>query len=117
MNYLTRIYKRIERKIRSIWHDLYYKMSGDRGADFAMTCEEASKYTDLGFSKTNIKQKIRYRLHISICQICKNYSEFTQILRNKIKRLQKNKKQIFSIREIEEMNKSLFVDLTSKNQK
>lgn len=117
MNYLNRVYKRIERKIRSIWHDFYYSVSGARGADFAMTCEEASKYTDLGLAKISFKQKIRYRLHISICQICKNYSELTQILKNKIKRMQKDQKQIFSIQEIEEMNKSLFVDLTSKNQK
>lgn len=117
VNYLSRIYKRIERKMRSIWHDLYYAISGDKGADFAMTCEEASKYTDLGISKISIKQKVRYRIHISICQICKNYSEFTQILRSKIKRMQKDQKQKFSIREIEEMNKSLFADLTSKNQK
>ena len=93
MSHLNRIYKHIERKIRTIWHDLYYSVSGQQGAEFAMTCEEASKYTDLGLSKTSLKQKIRYRLHISLCQICKNYGELTQILKNKIKRIKKDQKQ------------------------
>ncbi len=114
MNHVNRIYKNMERKIRFVWHDLYYSVSGDHGADFAMTCEEASKYTDLGLSKTSLKQKIRYRLHISICQICKNYGELTQILKNKIKRIQKDQKQSFSGREIEEMNKNLFTNFTAK---
>ena len=114
MSYLKRMYKHIERKIRSVWHDLYYLVFGDHGADFAMTCEEASKYTDLGLSKTSLKQKIRYRLHVSLCQICKNYSELTEILKNKIKRIQKDQNK-FSNREIEEMNKNLFNHHTEQN--
>ncbi len=114
MNYFNRIYKLIERKIRSVWHDFYYSVSGDHGADFAMTCEEASKYTDLGLSKAGVKQKMRYKLHMSICQVCDNYDEFMAILKNKIKRIQKNQKRKFSDHEIEEMNKNLFNHLTMK---
>lgn len=113
VNTLNRLYKQIERKTRSLWHDLYYSQSGKAGAEFAMTCEEASKYTDLGLSKSSLRQKIRYRLHISICQICKNYAELTQVLKTKIKRIQKEQKQLTN-REVEEMNKNLFNQIITK---
>lgn len=62
---------------RKIWHTLYYGLSGRAGASFALRCREVTRQTDLGETPAGGLGKLRYRLHLSLCQACANYSKFS----------------------------------------
>lgn len=70
----------LSKKIRKLWHDLYYASSGDQGVWLALTCEEATRLTN-----TSGRSGLRYWLHLSVCQACKNYAEFSNLVRTYFK--------------------------------
>lgn len=76
---------KLTEKLRKYWHDLYYYCVSDRGVEFAMTCKDVAEQVDLGVSKKS-KSRIRFWLHISICQGCKNYLSTTQVLSDAVKK-------------------------------
>ena len=61
--------------LRKIWHDIYYAVSGAAGDALALTCREATLATDV--APTN---RFRYWLHLSVCQACQNYYDFSAFL-------------------------------------
>ena len=75
------------KRARQIWHDIYYKVVGDDGVDFAMTCREVVEMTNVADKPRKKITTLRYYLHLSVCQACKNYSVFS----NFIKKMLKNK--------------------------
>jgi hypothetical protein len=72
------------KKIQKIWHDLYYKVVSEKGVRFALTCQQTAEHVDMGESKSSQK-RIRFLLHISLCQGCKNYLVLSKALKKAIK--------------------------------
>lgn len=64
---------------RKIWHDLFYAAGGKAADRLALTCAEATSRTDHSQLKG-----FRYWLHLSVCQACKNYYDFSRFLQKNI---------------------------------
>lgn len=79
--------KKLFRKLREIWHDVYYYKGGAARDRFALTCKEATELTNGHLENASVILKLRYWLHISVCQICKNYFEISNGLRKAIRQL------------------------------
>lgn len=48
----------------------------------ALTCQHAAETVDLGFSGRGLLYRLRFWLHLSLCQACKNYYTFSSKLSN-----------------------------------
>lgn len=81
------MFNRLEKMIRHYWHDLYYFFASDKGVDFAMTCREATEKIDLRDQAKTTNEKIRVQLHVSLCQACNNYNQFSRILNKALKKV------------------------------
>lgn len=102
---------RLTKKIRRIWHDVYYALTGDSGVDFALRCREVAEIVDQGDEKLNFKRKVQFYLHLSVCQACKNYYEFAKFLKQKIQKLLNQRRPQH---EIDELNKKLVDEFKKK---
>ncbi len=74
-------------KMRKIWHDFYYRISGQPGAHFALRCRQVAEAVDLKGSERSLIEKFQIALHISLCQACHNYSEFSVGLQKKVQEI------------------------------
>ncbi|MEQ1721556.1 MAG: hypothetical protein ABL930_00145 [Pseudobdellovibrio sp.] len=79
--------KKLFRNFREIWHNIYFYKSGSAREKFALTCKQAADLSNGNLEKAAFSLRMRYRLHLSICQICKNYSEISSGLRQALRRL------------------------------
>ena len=72
------------RKLRAVWHELYGIILGSWGEKLMMPCRDL---VELGVSGRKLQGIARLRavLHLSLCQGCKNYGEFTARLRENAK--------------------------------
>jgi len=68
------------KKTRKLWHDLYYRFAGKRGVNFALRCRDATEIADLGIGSIGIGGKIRFRLHLSLCDACAQYQQVSKVL-------------------------------------
>jgi hypothetical protein len=75
---------RILDKLRHSWHDLYYSIAPEGGVKFAMNCKEATAHIDLGTHQDTRWARLRLKLHLSLCQACKNYSDLSNALKKAI---------------------------------
>ncbi|MEO5667464.1 MAG: hypothetical protein ABIR96_05355 [Bdellovibrionota bacterium] len=76
---------------RRIWHDAYYAVSGKPGLNFAMLCRDVAEMIDLKTTPTTLVGKVRFKLHLSLCQACWNYSEFSKRIQELMKLLVEEK--------------------------
>lgn len=66
--------------IRRWWHDLYYWVTGNKGARFALTCREAVEQVNWPEARGVALKRFRLKLHLSLCQACHNYFEMSRQL-------------------------------------
>lgn len=93
----------MKKKLREIWHDLYFKFCSPSGEKFALTCQEATEQMNVESSR-NFKNWLRLKLHLSLCQACVYYFQMGKILKSAAKEfLTKNEKQI----NLEKLNQEL----------
>lgn len=96
---------KLRKKIRHYWHNIYFAITADKGADFAMTCKEVTEEIDLPSSDSNSLQKARVKLHVSLCQACHNYYSFSQILKKLTRKFFISQK--LDEKKIEQLNRKL----------
>lgn len=95
----------ITKKIKKLWHDLYYKLANKKLINFALTCQEATAKVDLSDQNKNILSSFRLNLHLSLCQSCSNYSKTSLHINTSFKELKKI--NLIHPQKIEELNKEL----------
>jgi hypothetical protein len=82
----------MKQKLRHYWHHLYYAFSSRSGVEFAMRCKDVTEIVDLGKRPTTLIGRLRFRLHLSLCQACQNYFDTTQTLKEALRSfINKNK--------------------------
>lgn len=96
---------RLEKLVRHSWHNIYYFFASDKGVNFAMTCREATEKIDLSDQSKNLTDKLRVKLHISLCQACNNYYKFSYLLKKIIKKISRLRSS--SKKHLEKLNKDL----------
>ena len=57
-----------------------------------MRCEHVAEIVDLG-KPLGLKDRVRFLLHLSLCQACKNYFDATKAIKAAIKNLVLNRPQ------------------------
>ena len=67
--------------LRKYWHDAYYALASDRAVTFAMLCRDVAHEIDLAHADHGWSEKVRLRLHLSLCQACKNYFDVSVALK------------------------------------
>lgn len=73
--------------VRRLWHDFYYRISGQRGARFALRCRQVAEVVDLKGSEKTFTERFQIALHLSLCQACRNYSDFSSGLQKKVQEI------------------------------
>jgi hypothetical protein len=66
--------------LRRIWHDVFYLLTPGFGVKFALRCKDVTEMIDLGLLPSQSHNRLRYRLHLSLCQACDNYFKITRVL-------------------------------------
>lgn len=103
------------KKIRLIWHTIYYRFSGPKGVDFALMCRDVAYHIDHSPKPNSFVHQFRFWLHISLCQACKNYYDYSNFLSIQLKKLFPHKRT--SNESIDEINKKIIQNLTNMNRK
>lgn len=96
---------RLKNWIKHYWHDGYYFFVSDKGVDFAMTCREATEKVDLNDQAKSATDKVRIKLHVSLCQACNNYYKFSISLRSAVKKAISSQQRTKS--ELDKLNRDL----------
>lgn len=68
-------------KLRHIWHEIYFKIASKKAVDFSLKCREVVQHIDLNQKPETLTYKFRFLLHLSFCQACKNYYDFSKFLK------------------------------------
>lgn len=104
---------KLTEKLRQYWHDIYYSSVSEKGVRFALTCKDVAEQVDMGASKIG-NGRLRFLLHLSLCQGCKNYLSITRALGQAIKDfLLKNEKTAH----LEQLNNELLRKHSRENHK
>ena len=104
---------KVNRKLRQLWHDIYYKLASQKGVEFAMKCKDAAEIVDLGSAPLSWSARLRLRLHLSLCQACQNYFETTQVLKKAMNDfIDQNKKSV----PIDNLNKTLMAQYAANKK-
>lgn len=69
------------KQIRRTWHDVYYFCAGVQGVEFAMRCRDVAHQIDQEKPRFGTLAHSRMWLHLSLCQSCKYYFEFSRLLK------------------------------------
>ena len=77
---------KFSKKIRRLWHDVFYRNSSGNRLEFAMRCRDVTAVIDLRAPPKGISGKFRFGLHLSLCQACKNYDDLSTAFSKAIKR-------------------------------
>lgn len=72
---------KLSKVFKKVWHDIYYALAGDKAVSFALTCKETVLEADSKQGSKMSFKKIRFYLHLSLCQACKNYCNFSKMLK------------------------------------
>lgn len=95
----------LKAQLRKLWHDLYYRLFGRRGAHFALRCREVAEAVDLRGSQKNLTRRFQVALHLSLCKACHNYSEFSVGLQKKVQQIHQHRAP--TAEEIKKINQRL----------
>ncbi len=74
-------------KVRHYWHELYYAVAGGKGIRFAMRCKDVAERIDLENHSDGIGSRLRFLLHLSLCQSCANYALISRALKRAVQEL------------------------------
>jgi hypothetical protein len=74
-----------------------------------MNCKDISHSIDLNQMPDTILGKIRFKLHLILCQACKDYFDITMRLRNAMRSMLSNK-----VENIEKTNQGLIEKFAAK---
>ena len=66
--------------LRRVWHDLFYVITLGLGVKFALRCKDVTALIDLGAQPKSGVALVRFKLHLSICQACNDYSRLSGAL-------------------------------------
>ena len=67
--------------LRFLWHALYYVVAPSKVVDFALRCKQVAESIDLDRWPDGRYGKVRMKLHLSLCQACKNYFDANEALK------------------------------------
>ncbi len=67
--------------ILKIWHDIYYYFASKRLEKAALTCQQAVHQIELSGDRSGMQLS----LHLSLCQSCRNYHQFSKSFRDQLK--------------------------------
>lgn len=98
---------------RHYWHEVYYFFAGDSGVKFAMTCKDVAEQIDLGLIPDTWIGRLRLRLHMSLCQACRNYLKGTKALKKIISETLRKSGNSF---QMERLNKELINKYSKKSE-
>ncbi len=98
-------------KLRKFWHDLFYRLTLKKGRDFALKCQNVTADIDLKRKPKNLSGYFRFRLHLSLCQACKNYYDLSQVLGKAVR-----KSQSKPLAGVEHINEALLQKYGKKDQ-
>jgi hypothetical protein len=76
--------KRLKESLRHHWHDVYYALVSDSGVEFAMHCQDITAQMDLGPRSRSWSERLRFLLHLSLCQACSNYLRASRALKRAV---------------------------------
>jgi hypothetical protein len=101
---------KINHKLRKIWHDWFYENASDKYLEFALKCQDMATKIDLNTKPKTASDYLRFNFHLSLCQACKNYNDFSKTLTKKIK----NKSTLPSV-DIQKINSELLTKYGHNN--
>lgn len=102
---------KLSHKIRKVWHDWFSANATKKQVAFALSCQDVTCEIDLRKKRETLRERFRFWLHLSFCQACKNYYEFS----NALGRAVRKKKPHEPVR-IQEMNAALVEKYSSKDK-
>ena len=76
---------KFSQKVRRIWHEAFYKNASEEKVELALTCQDVTATIDLHEKPTAISGQLRFWLHLSLCQACKNYYDLSKVLSKAVK--------------------------------
>jgi hypothetical protein len=88
---------RLKEKVQHYWHEIYYKITQNRGVDFAMRCKEVTAKIDLGEIPEDFLGRFRFYLHLSLCKACHFYSDASKVLKNAVRRFVKTNERSINL--------------------
>jgi len=106
---------KLAKKLRRYWHDVYFAIAPASGVEFAMKCRDVAHVIDLGENPSDLTQKLRFHLHLSVCQACTNYFRFSAFLKKKL-RPKKSDDQSMN-KQAAELNRKLLTEFRTKKTK
>lgn len=77
-------------RLRHYWHEIYYFFASEKAIEFAMHCKDVAEKIDLQGPTASWTQDFRLRLHLSLCQACKNYFDISVALKQAVRELIKD---------------------------
>ena len=86
--------------MKKLWHDLYYGLLKERGEVLGLTCQQATLEEQRFKNSRSLSNRLRYLLHMSLCNGCCQYARFSEKLRSQLKK----KKVVFTDKQIAELN-------------
>ena len=101
----------ILRGLRRIWHDAYYALAPKSAVSYALRCREFVERVDTHQFGTTRSERLRYKLHSSLCQACRNYERYTQWIRRESQPLAKSTQSD----QLENLNQRLLQKFSKKD--
>ena len=98
-------------RFRKYWHDLYYSFKPKARVKFALRCQDAAERIDLGQPSRPLINRVRFQLHLSVCQACKNYEIASRVLKQAVVRMVKNQET-----SLHKLNQELLKKFSRKTQ-
>lgn len=99
------LFKRI---LKRIWHYFYLVVSFTILRPLATTCRQTTDFNNTVNGKPGQFARIKYNLHLSICDACTRYLQITEYFEKSMSNYELNK---MSDAEVQEFNKRLIKNL------
>lgn len=64
-------------RLRRIWHDIFYALAPRPLVKLAMSCRDVAETIDLHREPQSRMGQFRLKLHLSLCQGCRNYRSWS----------------------------------------
>ncbi len=72
--------RKLTKKLRFIWHEIFYFRANSARVEFGMRCKNVVEQIELQTKNQSAAEKLRVILHLSLCQACKNYFDASRAL-------------------------------------
>lgn len=105
--------KKLGKRVRYIWHEFYYFFATKKMVNVAMTCQSVVEEIDIKKRHRSTLETFRFKLHLSLCQYCKNYSDTSREITNVMKQLANVKN---NNEQLDKLNQELIELYVNQNQ-